>query len=343
MSTTASTIFFGDKGFEALDQFLENKQPSKTFVLVDENTAALVPHFAQRLSHLDGEFEILEIPAGEQSKELEIAAQLWATLLDYGADRNALLINLGGGVVGDLGGFVASTYKRGISFVQVPTSLLAMVDASVGGKTGINFGGLKNQIGTFHEADFVLVEPEFLKTLPKEEWESGHGEMIKHCLLTGSDWPFILQLTPEFDITDEIQRSIRIKSKVVDADFKESGLRKTLNLGHTFGHAWESLMQQKGTPVSHGRAVVQGLHLALVLSEQVHLQREVARSYPWVAVDPQDLAQLWTFQLADKKNESGEVQFVLLSSLGNATHGTPVSIETWSACILWLNERGNEK
>ena len=140
MSTTASTIFFGAEGFEALDQFLENKQPSKTFVLVDENTAAMVPAFAQRLAHLDGEFEILEVPAGEQSKDLEIAAQLWATLLDYGADRNALMINLGGGVVGDLGGFVASTYKRGISFVQVPTSLLAMVDASVGGKTGINFG-----------------------------------------------------------------------------------------------------------------------------------------------------------------------------------------------------------
>lgn len=343
MSTTASTIFFGAEGFEALDQFLENKQPSKTFVLVDENTAALLPDFAQRLSNLDGEFEILEIPVGEQSKDLEIAAQLWATLLEYGADRNALMINLGGGVVGDLGGFVASTYKRGISFVQVPTSLLAMVDASVGGKTGINFGGLKNQIGTFDEPELVVVEPEFLKTLPKEEWESGHGEMIKHCLLTGSDWPFILQLTPEFDITDEIQRSIGIKSRVVDADFKESGLRKTLNLGHTFGHAWESLMQQKGTPISHGRAVVQGLHLALVLSEQVHLQREVARTYPWVTVDPEDLAQLWTFQLADKKNESGEVQFVLLSSLGNATHGNPVNIETWSACILWLNERGNGK
>lgn len=343
MSKTASTIFFGAEGFQALDQFLENKQPSKTFVLVDENTAAMVPTFAQRLAHLDGEFEVLEVPAGEQSKDLEIAAQLWATLLDYGADRNALMINLGGGVVGDLGGFVASTYKRGISFVQVPTSLLAMVDASVGGKTGINFGGLKNQIGTFNEPEIVVVEPEFLKTLPREEWESGHGEMIKHCLLTGSDWPFVLQLTPEFDISDEIQRSIRIKSRVVDADFKESGLRKTLNLGHTFGHAWESLMQQKGTPVAHGRAVVQGLHLALVLSEQVHLQREVARTYPWVTVDPEDLAQLWTFQLADKKNESGEVQFVLLSSLGNATYGTAINIETWSACILWLNERGNGK
>lgn len=303
----------------------------------------MVPSFAQQLTKLDGEFDVIEVPAGEQSKDLEIAAQLWTTLLEYGADRNALMINLGGGVVGDLGSFVASTYKRGISFVQVPTSLLAMVDASVGGKTGINFGGLKNQIGTFNNPELVVVEPEFLKTLPKEEWESGHGEMIKHSLLTGSDWPLVLQLTPGLDISEDIQRSIQIKSRVVDADFKESGSRKTLNLGHTFGHAWESLMQQKGRPVPHGRAVVQGLHLALVLSDQLHLQSELAQVYPWVPVQREDLELLWAAQLADKKNKSGEVQFVLLSSLGNPTYGTAINMETWTAGILWLNKRGNGK
>lgn len=338
MNTTASTIFFGEDGFTALDQYLSNNQPSKTFVLVDENTGACIPAFAEKLTALDLDFEILEIPSGEESKSLELVNQLWLTLLEHGADRNALLINLGGGVVGDIGGFVASTYKRGIPFIQVPTSLLSMVDASVGGKTGINIGGLKNQVGTFTQPDMVVVDASFLASLPEEEWASGHGEMIKHALLTGTDWPQVLSWTAKDDLQEEIKRSVAMKAAVVESDFKESGLRKILNLGHTFGHAWESLMHSKGNGISHGRAVIQGLHVALVLSQQQGLQAELAKRYPWANVSTEDFEVLWHHQLADKKNENGEVQFVLLERLGAPTFGNPVNIETWSAAILWLNQ-----
>lgn len=339
MIKTESFPQFGDQGYEALDQFLLENKPSKTFILVDENTASCLSGFAARLANLDGEFEILEVPAGEESKGLEVTAQLWATLLDYGADRHSLLINLGGGMVCDLGAFVASTFKRGIRFVQVPTSLLAMVDASVGGKTGINFAGLKNQIGTFSEPSFVLIDANFLSSLPKEEWESGHGEMIKHSLLTGQNWPFVLELTPELDIEADIERSVAVKMKVVQQDFKESGLRKVLNLGHTFGHAWESLMFSKGTPIAHGKAVIQGLHLALVLSQQGHLQMELARKYPWVPVDEADFPQLWTNQLSDKKNEGNQINFVLLEALGRPVYDKHISLEHWAAALNWLNEK----
>ncbi|MGB1112774.1 MAG: 3-dehydroquinate synthase [Schleiferiaceae bacterium] len=343
MNTTASTIFFGEDGFTALDQYLINNEPSKTFVLVDENTSDCIPAFAEKLTALDADFEILEIPSGEESKSLELVNQLWLTLLEHGADRNALLINLGGGVVGDIGGFVASTYKRGISFIQVPTSLLAMVDASVGGKTGINIGGLKNQVGTFSQPDMVVVDASFLASLPEEEWASGHGEMIKHSLLTGTDWPEVLSWTAKDDLQEEIQRSVAMKAAVVESDFKESGLRKILNLGHTFGHAWESLMHSKGSGISHGRAVIQGLHVALVLSHEEGLQAELAKRYPWTNVSMEDFEALWHYQLADKKNENGEIQFVLLEHLGAPTFGTPVSIEAWSAALLWLNQSADAR
>ena len=337
MNTTASTIFFGEDGFTALDQYLINNEPPKTFVLVDENTSACIPAFAEKLTALDPDFEILEIPSGEESKSLELVNQLWLTLLEHGADRNTLLINLGGGVVGDIGGFVASTYKRGISFIQVPTSLLAMVDASVGGKTGINIGGLKNQVGTFSQPDMVVVDSSFLTSLPEEEWASGHGEMIKH------DWPEVLSWTAKDDLQEEIQRSVAMKAAVVESDFKESGLRKILNLGHTFGHAWESLMHSQGNGIPHGCAVIQGLHVALVLSQEQGLQAELATRYPWSKVSMEDFEILWHYQLADKKNENGEIQFVLLEHLGAPTFGTPVSIEAWSAALLWLNQSADAR
>ena len=167
MHSTEITSYYGAEGFRALDEFLFKKKASKTFILVDENTASCIGEFSNQLEHLDSGFDILEVPSGEESKSIEVVVQLWASLLEYGADRQALLINLGGGMVCDLGAFVASTYKRGISYVQVPTSLLAMVDASIGGKTGINFQGLKNQIGTFSEPDAIVIAPMFLDSLSK--------------------------------------------------------------------------------------------------------------------------------------------------------------------------------
>lgn len=339
MNTFNSTPFFGAEGYARLDQFFQDSTPSKVFFLVDSNTSECLPRVVSQLPHLNADYEVLEVDPGEGSKELEIAASLWQTLLEYGADRHSLLINVGGGMVCDLGAFIASTFKRGITFVHVPTSLLAMVDASVGGKNGVNFGGLKNQIGTFHLPNLVIIDEQHLTSLPESEWRSGHGEMIKHSLISGSDWPFILSAQPGQTDLASIERSVNIKLRVVKDDPHEKGLRKILNFGHTLGHAWESFCQASGQPVPHGMAVIQGLHLALMLSGQPHLQAELARIYPWHPISEEQADALWQLQLGDKKNEGGTVKFVLLQSLGNPQIDQPVDKELWLQRIQALNQR----
>ena len=338
---TKPTLHFGEAGIQALDALLLSKTPSKVFILVDGNTSQCLPFLAQSLAHLPADFEILEVDPGEESKELEVAANLWHVLLDYGADRNTLLVNLGGGVVCDLGAFIASTFKRGISFVHVPTSLLAMVDASVGGKNGLNFAGLKNQIGTFNEPDLVLIEPKFLETLPESEWESGHGEMIKHSLISGHNWPKILDLRPGQVKLKTISESVAVKEKLVSIDFKEAGLRKVLNLGHTFGHALESLRLAQGNSITHGAAVIQGLHMALELSGLADAQQLLEATYSWIPISDVEVDLLWELQRADKKNEDGMVKFVLLSSVGHPTYGNTITKDRWCTSLAALNGRKN--
>ena len=258
-------------------------------------------------------------------------------LLEYGADRNSLIINVGGGVVCDLGAFIASTYKRGISFVNVPTSLLAMVDASVGGKNGINFEGLKNQLGTFTQPNFVLVDPDFLASLPQEEWESGHAEMLKHTLLSGNRWTELLALEPAALALNDIEQSVAFKADIVQEDFKENGKRKILNLGHTTGHAWESYCAASGNPCTHGTAVIQGLHVALFLSGLHDEQSALAQRYPWQVVEEQAFEPLWELQLQDKKNSNSEVRYVLLEQLGLPVWDVQISLEVLTAAVLALN------
>ena len=279
------------------------------------------------------------MPAGESFKNLDNAVAFWHFLQQHGADRSSLVLNIGGGVVTDLGAFAASTYLRGIPFCAIPTSLLAMVDASVGGKTGLNFGSLKNQIGTFNKALAVAIDPALLSTLPDQEWTSGHGEMVKHALLGGpSLWPSVLKLNRATLTTEDIARSVEVKAAVVRSDFQEQNARKQLNLGHTFGHALEAVRLQEGKPLSHGAAVLQGLHVALHLSEQHDLRDELSERYPWLGVHPAQLDALWNAQLGDKKNERGQVKFVLLDALGRASWNHFISRETWENALLELNE-----
>jgi 3-dehydroquinate synthase len=244
---------------------------------------------------------------------------------------------VGGGVVCDLGAFIASTYKRGIPFVNVPTSLLAMVDASVGGKNGINFEGLKNQLGTFTQPNFVLIDPDFLATLPQEEWESGHAEMLKHALLSGIRWSELLALEPATLTLHDIEQSVAFKAEIVKEDFKENGKRKILNLGHTTGHAWESYAAVSGNPCTHGAAVIQGLHVALMLSGLQDEQSALAQRYPWQGVAEEALQPLWERQLQDKKNTHGEVRYVLLEHLGRPVWDIEITFERWTAAVLALN------
>ena len=337
MSLKAHNVFMGARAWEVLDQHLEAKAPSKVFILVDSNTHehCLTP-FAQALSNLPEDFEILEVDPGEQSKSLEIVAGLWNVLHELGADRNTTLIGLGGGVVTDLGGFLAATYMRGIDYVAVPTSLLAMVDAAVGGKNGIDFGGVKNLIGTFSLPAVVAVIPDFLDTLPAKEWHSGHGEMIKHALLSSISFEETMALTPESLNEAHIEAHITFKAGVVDGDLYDRGARAQLNLGHTFGHAYEAWRMASEQPVTHGSAVIQGLHVALKLSGLEAEQAALAAHYPWIPVPNEALETLWSLQGSDKKTQDGAHKWVLLEKSGAPTLENAIDVDQWAAALVAL-------
>ena len=226
---------------------------SKVAILVDENTKRDCLHKLPKIENAI----IIEIKSGEEYKNISTCNFIWEQLTINNFDRNSLLINLGGGVIGDMGGFCAATYKRGLDFIHIPTTLLAMVDASVGGKLGIDFKGFKNQIGLFNNPKAVLISPEFLETLAESELKSGFSEVVKHALISDNSLWVKLKNTPftDFDWGDIIDTNVQIKNKIVLADPFEKGERKKLNFGHTFGHAIESYYLEKGTPISHGEAV----------------------------------------------------------------------------------------
>ena len=306
---------------------LINLDFQKFFFLVDENTHehCLVP-LLQELGEL-GEMEVLEIEPGEASKSPEVLVQLWMALSDLRADRYSLLVNLGGGVVSDLGGMLAGTYMRGIPFVNFPTTVLSQVDASVGGKTGINLDHLKNRVGLFLNPERVYVLNRFLETLPFEERRSGYAEMLKHGLIADREyWKQLLQLNIKEALPDTImiRKSIEIKSKVVEKDFRESGLRKILNFGHTLGHALETVSHEEGEPLLHGEAVALGMMGELLLSaEFAGMDKEVAEEAAHrigdhfhdveVTGDPERILEVVK---QDKKNRKGEIFFTLLSDPG---------------------------
>ena len=242
-----NTVLYTEKGWNRLDKTVGSNQYTSIFVLTDSNTNKhCLPLFDKLFQHA---YTLLTMEAGETNKQLATCEDLWASLSEQGADRNSLLINIGGGVVTDLGGFVACTYKRGIDFINIPTSLLAMVDASVGGKTGVDFQGLKNQIGIIKEPEFVVIDDVFLQTLPQDERRSGYAEMLKHGLIVDADYFSVLassSIAINDQMTDHIRHSVSIKSQVVTEDPFEQGLRKILNYGHTLGHAIETHFLENG-------------------------------------------------------------------------------------------------
>lgn len=296
---------------------------SQVVFLTDENVAPLWLSEAKRHLHCENAVEII-IKVGEQHKNLQTVQRIWKVLMKHHADRNALLINLGGGVITDLGGFAASTYKRGIKFINIPTTLLAMVDAAIGGKTGIDFGEAKNQIGTFAEAEEVLIDPVFLETLPRRETLSGLSEMLKYGFIADAD---LLNANLE-NCQQFIHRAAEIKRGIVMKDPKEKGLRKILNFGHTLGHAIESHSITTDHPLLHGEAVALGMGAALWLSvEQRGLDAKVLHEFekrlPALLVDAKinlteaDVDSILSYLAFDKKNKGEKPQFVLLEALGN--------------------------
>ena len=295
---------------------------SKVFILTDENVAPFwLPEVAHWL-HCDSAVDII-IKAGEQHKNLQTVQKIWKTLMKHHADRNALLVNLGGGVITDLGGFAASTYKRGIKFINIPTTLLAMVDAAIGGKTGIDFGGGKNQIGTFAEAEEVIVDPVFLETLPQRELLSGLAEMLKYGFIADAN---LLETNLE-NYKQYIVRAGEIKREIVAQDPTEKGLRKILNFGHTWGHAIESHCMTTDYPLLHGEAVALGMTVALWLSvKQCGLDERVLQDYeqqlPMLLSEANlnlteaDVDPILSYLTLDKKNKGDKPQFVLLEAVG---------------------------
>ena len=268
-------VYCNSRSWDVLNSKLKDSNTSKIFVLVDSNTKSFcLPLFLSHF-HQNKKPIILEIPEGEINKNIETCLKLWNNLSEKGADRNSLLINLGGGVVTDLGGFVASTFKRGIDFINIPTTLLSMVDASVGGKNGVDLGMLKNQIGIIKNPELVLIETEFLKTLPKNQITSGYAEMLKHGLIHSNKYWNSIKIFNELNI-NEIEEllweSVLIKYEVITEDPYEKGIRKTLNYGHTLGHAIEtfSLSNKHFEPLLHGDSIAIGMILASYLSAKLN-------------------------------------------------------------------------
>ena len=317
-----------DENFSQLNQFMTEKSFSKVFILVDENTHEYCLPVLLGNLETDITFEILEIEAGEEMKNIQTANQLWEILTEMQADRKALIINLGGGVITDMGGFVASTYKRGIQFINIPTTLLSMCDASIGGKTGIDLMHYKNMVGTFSFPVQIYVYPRFLDTLPAKELKSGFAEMLKHGLIADKKhWEDLIQLQhlDPVGIEPFISQSMEIKQEVVNADFHEKNVRKTLNFGHTIGHAIESLCLQSENPILHGEAVALGMicesHLSylegLISKEHADLIIEnIQRYFCFIDLSEFKDEDIFSLLLNDKKNTDAKINFSLLSGIG---------------------------
>lgn len=318
------------EGLEAsLSHALGQCPHDRVFVLTDEHTHRLCLPLLSGVEELKGAGEIVIGPE-DTHKNLATLASVWQALSDGGASRHSLLVNLGGGMVTDLGGFAASTFKRGIPYINVPTTLLAMVDAAVGGKTGINFNGLKNEIGVFAPAASVLIETEFLRTLDDRNFFSGYAEMLKHGLIsTEGHWAELLAFDTEHidyaALKQMVGRSVQVKENIVREDPLERGIRKALNLGHTVGHAFESLALAEGRPELHGYAVAWGMVCELYLScvktgfpqdKMRQTVRFIKENYGTFAFDCKDYERLYGLMKHDKKNTAGVINFTLLKDIG---------------------------
>lgn len=336
--STATPVTIGAQSLEALDAFLAGNSFSRIFIIVDENTLQhCLPRLMHETENLEGA-EIIELESGEENKNIEVCTQVWRVLSELGADRRSLIVNLGGGVISDLGGFAAAAFKRGIAFVNVPTTLLAMLDASCGGKTGVDLDGLKNEIGFFAEPLGVFIDPHFLHTLPKRELIAGFAEAYKHALIADAAyWQLLCSTDPANAEYWEniIRRSVEIKQAVVAADPFENDLRRILNFGHTVGHAIETYyLEQSSASLLHGEAVAAGMICETLLSvKYAGLNHETASEiinalvsrFPHIPVDDEDGERLVELMRHDKKNYDGEIMLTLVQEIGKPITGIPVN------------------
>lgn len=338
----------------AVDNLVAKIKPASVFVLVDHNTAdRVLPRLLSICSSLS-QAEVIRIKSGDENKNLDSLSYIWKELSNRGATRHTLLINLGGGVITDIGAFAASTFKRGITFINMPTTLLAAVDAAIGGKTGINFNGLKNEIGTFREADCVIISTTFFNTLPPEEIKSGYAEMLKHAMISdAAAFDDLIRQNVETLDPDKllklVEESTRIKKNIVEKDPFEKNLRKALNFGHTVGHAFESLAMERNAPIPHGYAVAYGMVVETILSVikkrfpapvMEKLSSYVFDNYRAFSFKGSDYDKLVEIMKHDKKNtRHGSINFTLLKNPGDIAIDCNVTDEELHAALDIYREK----
>ena len=334
-----------------LNQAIGEQAAESIYILTDDNTLKLCLPLVLQSEKLKGS-HIITIKSGDENKHIDSAVEIWKYLSENGATRKSLMINLGGGMITDIGGFTASTFKRGMRYINVSTTLLGAVDAATGGKTGVNFLGLKNEIGVFAPADTVLIYIDFFRTLDQQNLLSGYAEMVKHALIdTREEWEKVMKFDLEkmdFDILRSLlEKSIQIKERVVEQDPFEANIRKALNLGHTFGHAFESLSYKINQPALHGYAVMWGLLCELYLSyikldfpkeELLRLKYLIKESYGTFEFHCQQYEQLFELMTHDKKNDSKEINFTLLADVGDIKINQTATKDEIFECFDFLRE-----
>lgn len=340
IDTNSSSVIIGEDVFQVLSAFLNSYQNQKIFLLVDENTLKhCVTTLITQVSALEN-VEIIEVESGEGNKVLDVCYQIWKTLSEYKAERTSLLINLGGGVITDMGGFVASTFKRGIDFINIPTTLLSQIDASVGGKVGVDFEGLKNMVGVFNEPQQVFIYPQFLSTLDKRQMLSGYAEALKHALIKDDKYWKKLKdgmLSDSAKWQNLIESSVNIKNNIVLNDFKEAGERKLLNFGHTVGHAIESYsLENDENALFHGEAVVIGMiceayistkKATLTTEELKEITTTLLTFYPKYEIESKQYHFYIELMKQDKKNENNNINCTLLNKIGEGVIDGEVEVE----------------
>lgn len=328
-SVTLPRVIKSNQLTDDLINILSKIEFDKLFVLTDEHTIKLCLPMLERVDLIAKAGKIV-IPANDTNKTLENLSHIWKYLTENGATRHSLMINLGGGMITDIGGFAAATFKRGIKYINIPTTLLGAVDAAVGGKTGINFEGFKNEIGAFYHAEHVIISSYFFSTLSKEDLLSGFAEMLKHALIHDlEEWKQLLDFdTDQIDyewLNDAVFRSVSIKENIVEQDPYERNIRKALNLGHTVGHAFESFAIENERPVLHGYAIAWGLISELYLSHRIcgfpkekllETVQFIHHNYGYFQINCDDYEQLYEIMKHDKKNTASTINFTLLSDVG---------------------------
>lgn len=352
ISSPNQDVEVGELANSSLGAILESYAEHRIIIVVDQNTHDLCLEYLITSYPQLEKSEIILLPVGEENKVMEVCMQVWNAFTEYGFGRKDLVINLGGGLVTDMGGFLASIYKRGMDFIHIPTSLLGMIDASIGGKNGIDLNQLKNQLGTISLPKRVFVDLTFLGTLPEVEFYNGYAEMLKYALIKDKNlFHEIKNYSEESDFSraDIIIKCIQIKVDVVDLDLKEKGERKILNFGHTFGHAIEGYFMEN-SPVSHGHAVAIGLCAEAFVSmsremiskdEYKEIEEVLIRVYPFIQFTDHDIKEIISLMYNDKKNESGKIHSVLIAGIGAASFHNELSENEIGAALMHVSMLSN--